>query len=171
MIPIDDLRRLTSSLTGAEFVRQVGPFVLLQYPDDKTLPLGDERKRTALISKMAVVRLSTEMKTKWPKLHAATLPPIGPNGGMLTIGRAPTHDVVLEDPSASKDHANIVYKNGKSELIDLNSMNGTFINSQPVKPNIANPLRDADVISFGGTQFIFYKSERFYEMLGGAPKP
>jgi pSer/pThr/pTyr-binding forkhead associated (FHA) protein len=61
----------------------------------------------------------------------------------VTIGRRPQNDIVIDSAAASAEHAVIVTHNNDSFLEDLNSINGTEINGQPVKKHF---LQDGDVI-------------------------
>jgi hypothetical protein len=158
---------LASSLGGAQFVKQVGPIVLLQHPPGAPLLDGADRKRTAVLSKMSMVRRSTEIKHDMGKLQVALLPPMSDWGGELKVGRTPSNDLILEDPSASKNHAVLTFRQGRCEITDLGSMNGSSVNGQMLTANVARALRDGDVISFGGTQFVFYTSARMFEVLSG----
>jgi hypothetical protein len=62
---------------------------------------------------------------------------------MVTIGRRPHNDLVIDDLAISGEHAIIITENGDSFLEDLNSTNGTQINGQPVRKHF---LRDGDVV-------------------------
>ena len=167
MFTLSELQKLASHLTGAQFVKQIGPIVLLQHAPGATLIDGAERKRTAVVSKMAMVRKSTEIRHELAKLQVVVLPPISASGGKLRVGRTADNDLILEDPSASKEHATIEYTTGRSQITDLGSMNGTSVNAQMLEANTARSLKDGDVISFGGVQFVYYTSARMFDVLSG----
>ena len=69
----------------------------------------------------------------------------------LTIGRAPTNDVVLADTSISRLHAELICsKNGKLFLIDCHSSNGTnLIRNGEKKPISQEFLITNDMLEFG----------------------
>ncbi len=46
----------------------------------------------------------------------------------LLIGRHDTCDVVLEDPTVSRMHARLFFRDGKWIVRDLESKNGTLVN-------------------------------------------
>ena len=50
----------------------------------------------------------------------------------VTIGRAPSNDVVLPDAGASGSHAKIVATGGELTLIDMESTNGTYVNEDRI---------------------------------------
>jgi hypothetical protein len=65
--------------------------------------------------------------------------------GLNTIGRLPDNDVVLEDPYVSRRHcAVLVHHGSNSELHDVASKNGTYLNGQ--KLSGPTPLASGDEI-------------------------
>jgi hypothetical protein len=50
----------------------------------------------------------------------------------ISIGRGDDNDVVIPHASVSRAHARLMRRDGGFELMDLNSTNGSFINSQQV---------------------------------------
>jgi hypothetical protein len=79
----------------------------------------------------------------------------------VSIGRAPDQHVVLDDPSVSKVHAQIVLDNGYWKVVNLLSSNGTFVNGKKV--SIA-PISDGDRLRFGQVELIF-KAGQLSQML------
>ncbi|HEX3723356.1 MAG TPA: FHA domain-containing protein [Nitrolancea sp.] len=69
------------------------------------------------------------------------------NQPRVRIGRYPNNDVVLDHPTVSAYHAEITLRpDGRHELVDRESRNGTRINGSPVRSAI---LRDGDQITVG----------------------
>jgi pSer/pThr/pTyr-binding forkhead associated (FHA) protein len=69
-------------------------------------------------------------------------------GSGIRIGRESRYcEIVLSDPKISRLHAEVVFFDGRTMLIDRNSSNGTFVNDKRVERTI---LRDGDIIYFGG---------------------
>lgn len=64
----------------------------------------------------------------------------------VLIGRSDFADIVIDDDFVSKIHAVLLLYSDALVLLDLNSANGTTVNSVKVKKTI---LRDDDVISLG----------------------
>jgi len=69
----------------------------------------------------------------------------------LTIGRRPTADIVLADSKVSRDHARIERTTSGVAIVDLGSLNGTFVNGERVSG--ARALRGGEEIVLGHTRF------------------
>jgi ABC transport system ATP-binding/permease protein len=73
-------------------------------------------------------------------------------GDIVTIGRAPSNQIVVDHPSVSAHHA-LLLRTGASYLLkDLNASNGTWINGDCVTDA---ELKDGDTIRFGSVTAIF----------------
>ncbi|HEY7795271.1 MAG TPA: DHA2 family efflux MFS transporter permease subunit [Gaiellaceae bacterium] len=68
--------------------------------------------------------------------------------GELALGREGT-DVLIEDPEVSRRHARVRPVDGKLEVTDLGSVNGTYVNGERVHE--ATLLADGDTFSLGQT--------------------
>ena len=53
-------------------------------------------------------------------------------GPQITIGRHPACEYILDEEAISLRHARISYKDGNWWLKDLNSKNGTYLNSEQI---------------------------------------
>jgi hypothetical protein len=99
-------------------------------------------------------------------LHIKTIPPraalinlddeseyrIDPDG-RTSIGRGLTsNDIELSNPTVSRRHAQIEYRDGRFVLTALQDTNGTFINDTLVRQRT---LRDGDEVRFGRARFQF----------------
>ncbi|MDR3676121.1 MAG: FHA domain-containing protein [Acidobacteriota bacterium] len=71
----------------------------------------------------------------------------------LVIGRDPSCDVVIAHPVVSKRHAEIVKQGGKSMIVDLGSINGTFVNGIRVK---RHELQELDRVVIGPSELHFH---------------
>ena len=72
---------------------------------------------------------------------------ISPEG--LTMGRADQRDIVLQDPAASRLHAEIVLRGNRFWIRDAGSANGLAVNDRRVQEH---PLVNGDVIRIGATE-------------------
>ena len=71
---------------------------------------------------------------------------IGPEG--LSMGREVGNGIVISSDQASRRHARILVVAGGHVLQDLDSTNGTFVNSKAVKEQ---QLRHGDVVRIAST--------------------
>jgi pSer/pThr/pTyr-binding forkhead associated (FHA) protein len=72
--------------------------------------------------------------------------------GKCVIGKAPDCDVVLNDPSISGRHVEVICGRGGARLTDLGSTNGTYVNDKRVSNA---DLVDNDTVRLGRTNFKF----------------
>jgi DNA-binding SARP family transcriptional activator len=73
-------------------------------------------------------------------------------GGRTTLGRSPECTIRMDDPEASRVHAEIVTVVDTFMVIDRGSTNGTFVNGEPVTRHV---LADGDEISIGSVTLRF----------------
>jgi S1-C subfamily serine protease len=71
-------------------------------------------------------------------------------GERFVIGRDPASDLVVNDERASRQHAYLrVYADGRAELHDMNSANGTFVNGHKLTGPVL--LQGGEMIQVGET--------------------
>jgi class 3 adenylate cyclase/pSer/pThr/pTyr-binding forkhead associated (FHA) protein len=81
------------------------------------------------------------------------------NVGKLTIGRAANNNLVLEDSSASRMHAEISMDDSLVVFVtDLNSTNGTFVNRQRISGTLR--LNVGDLVRIGQVVIQIMKQEK-----------
>jgi uncharacterized protein YraI len=71
------------------------------------------------------------------------------SGDVLTIGRAPDNDLVLDDPQASRYHARLIRRGDEVLVEDLGSTNGTLVSGRRIGDPHA--LQPTETIAVGGT--------------------
>jgi pSer/pThr/pTyr-binding forkhead associated (FHA) protein len=79
-------------------------------------------------------------------MDGLVLKEIGLNKERMTIGRRPSNDIQIDNLAISGEHAAVVTILNDSFLEDLNSTNGTLVNSQPIKKHF---LKNGDVVELG----------------------
>jgi transcriptional regulator with GAF, ATPase, and Fis domain len=76
--------------------------------------------------------------------------------GEATLGRDPANQVAVVDPSVSRKHCMFRPEDGRFQIKDLDSRNGTLVNGVPVKEEW---LRHGDQIATGDSTFVFLTEE------------
>ena len=71
-------------------------------------------------------------------------------GGLNTVGRNPTNDVVIHEASVSAFHAEISLDERGVIIRDLQSTNGTFVDDEPITEQ---EIRSGQVVQFGTVAF------------------
>lgn len=74
-----------------------------------------------------------------------------PIGDGLTLGRAQSSDIRVDDPFASSAHARIFPRGPFMYIEDMGSTNGTFLNGRQLRR--PEQLKVADVIRIGDTEY------------------
>ena len=84
----------------------------------------------------------------------------GPNAGsrfrldqpVTTAGRNPGSDIFLDDVTVSRRHAEFRLENGEFWVVDIGSLNGTYLNRKPVQSAV---LANGDEIQIGTFRLVF----------------
>jgi len=84
----------------------------------------------------------------------------GPNAGgrfvldrpVTAAGRHPGSIIYLDDVTVSRRHAEFRMENGNFSVVDVGSLNGTYVNREPVE---SAPLADGDGIQIGKFRLMF----------------
>lgn len=167
MMTVQELRGLSKRLTEAFFCKQVGPFVLVQKPPSPVmaqLALRMGAARTTMAKDIpSLERQQVALWLHFDALTVATLPPMR-HEDVLTVGRQPDCDLVVEEPSVSKRHAQICWHGPQvgCTVVDLKSSNGTFINAKELASGGEAHVRDGDLLGFGDATFAFLLAPTFY---------
>ena len=111
---------------------------------------------------MEECRMSDRVDTNDEQHQFALLVPLDGNAlsdhpvqaGLLSLGSSPDNDIHIHSQFVSRHHAQIVSNSSHAILDDLNSTNGTFVNSKRIK---RHALRNGDSITIGKHRFKFVK--------------
>ena len=84
----------------------------------------------------------------------------GPNAGsrflldrpVTSAGRHPNSDIFLDDVTVSRRHAEFRRENGEFWIVDIGSLNGTYVNRKPVQSAV---LANGDEIQVGKFRLVF----------------
>ncbi|MBI2824979.1 MAG: sigma 54-interacting transcriptional regulator [Planctomycetia bacterium] len=74
-------------------------------------------------------------------------------GQTVTVGRAPTNQIVIKDERCSRCHAEVFQSEGRWTLRDLDSRNGTIVGNGLVRGDYS--LSPGDIIHIGRSQLAF----------------
>jgi hypothetical protein len=86
----------------------------------------------------------------------------------VTVGRSPTSDLMFQNKLVSRQHAYFVVTATSQEcfLVDMESTNGTFVNTRRLRPNEPCPLSAGDEILFGHeVRMVYFSSRAFFKFL------
>jgi ABC-type multidrug transport system ATPase subunit/ABC-type multidrug transport system permease subunit len=101
------------------------------------------------------VRFLTGQETRFdasPRPAALTTAVVQFPGERLTLGRDESNDVVLDDPNVSRFHAEVLRTDGRIEIRDLGSRNGTRLDGELTR---RAPLDTGSEIGIGAYSLIF----------------
>jgi pSer/pThr/pTyr-binding forkhead associated (FHA) protein len=84
----------------------------------------------------------------------------GPNAGSrflldratTTAGRHPNSDIFLDDITVSRHHAQFQCINGEFRVVDVGSLNGTYVKREPVESAL---LANGDEVKIGKFRLLF----------------
>ena len=75
---------------------------------------------------------------------------------VFTVGRRPGNLLcITDDQFISGMHAELVWRNGQTFVVDKNSTNGTFVNDQKLTPGSEMIVNNGDRVKFGATTYLF----------------
>lgn len=106
--------------------------------EEFSLPLDELEEGKAIL----VVRRGPEAGTKFIL-----------DKDVVTCGRHPSSDMFLNDVTVSRRHAEIRRSDSEFSLVDVGSLNGTFLNRQRVENG---PLANGDEIQIGKFKLVFF---------------
>lgn len=74
---------------------------------------------------------------------------------VITIGRQAGIHLLIDHPSVSRRHAEIMYANAQYLLRDVGSSNGTFVNNARLSSDSVQALQTGDILRFGHVSYSF----------------
>ena len=163
MFSVKELRSFASRLGAREFRQQLGPFVLIQRPPDEDANVSMPT-RTVIRPKDLNVTAAPSLLFELDDLIVASLPPLEA-ADTLTVGRMPDCELVIDEPSVSRKHAQLkwIAAARRASVEDLGSSNGTRVNGHAIDGRVW--LRDGDDLTFGDARFCFLLTESLFANL------
>ncbi len=80
-----------------------------------------------------------------------------PETASVVVGRAPTSDFPIIDPTISRRHAQILRQDDRILVRDLGSSNGTYVNGERIE---SVELKPGDIVTFGKVKFRLEELDR-----------
>ncbi len=74
-------------------------------------------------------------------------------GERMLIGRSPDAEIFLDDVTVSRDHAQLVRRQGGWYLDDSGSLNGTYVNRRRID---SHRLEDGDELQVGKYKLVYF---------------
>jgi len=74
------------------------------------------------------------------------------DGSSQTLGRVSSNEIQLHDTEVSRQHAQVSRVDGQFTIVDLESSNGTFVNSDPIEQHV---LQTGDKVQLGQTLMLY----------------
>jgi len=126
------------------------------FPSASSMPAADAETEVGLVELMLntdnseTVPLKTILTHQGERLHELSL-----EQPRLMIGRAEDNDLCINSEKVSRHHALLVRHGAAAVVMDLNSTNGTYVNSHRIKDQV---VVHNDIIAIGNHHIRFIAS-------------
>jgi FHA domain len=98
----------------------------------------------------------------------------GPNAGsqfrldqpVTSAGRHLANNIVVDDITVSRRHAEFLYERGEFRVLDVGSLNGTYVNGEPIHSAV---LTTATRFGWGSSGWCFWWNWRQVDAVGVRP--
>ncbi len=121
-----------------------------------TTDIGGKALQRTLIDDRDDSSLKTELWLTVVEQKESRMMPM-PESGELTIGRAEDCDIILDNPSVSRNHAVLKIANGAVTVKDMDSANGTRIGGKRLPPDGEGPVPPGVAILIGGASLVVHQ--------------
>lgn len=75
---------------------------------------------------------------------------------VFRIGRERNYvDLLVDNPTVSRAHCNLIRRNNTYYLVDMDSTNHTYVNGVVLKPRQETCLGDGDELTLANEKFVF----------------
>ncbi len=91
-----------------------------------------------------------------------------PFADMITVGRTPNNDVVVDDVTVSRFHAFFREKGGRWIVCDSGSKNGTRLDAEKLEPRKEMSLTSGSRVRIGDVNLVFYTARDLFDVLSGS---
>lgn len=165
MSAVDRLEHYRSlALAGLdEYLQEAAPAALIRNkPTSDVSVTGEDGDEETLVG---IDVLQTADAAARMTVHPLEKKKGAPFSDMITVGRTPNNDVVLNDITVSRFHAYFKQK-GKSWVVcDAGSKNGTRVNGVRLEKRKEQPVEDGAQVRIGDIETTFHLRDSLYEIL------
>ncbi len=74
----------------------------------------------------------------------------------VSIGRAPSNDLIIGHVSISRRHARLTFESGQLMIEDLGSIDGTFIGGQRISPSTPSEVPENQILRLGDVEIVYF---------------
>lgn len=171
MLRIVDLSRMFP-LPYEALEARLGKFALVQRPPDPVLQkVATQLAHARTVSMAHRSRLAEQLTAMLHSFENFLVIGVGATTtpSEYNVGRIPTSQVVVQDPSASQRHAVLRWTgaDGTCFVRDAGSTNGTFVNAREIYQQEVL-LHDGDTLSFGDAHFLFLLTQTLHHQVDNA---
>lgn len=170
MSAVLELRNQAQAETADAFVERRGPVALLARPPPEALAratltlqgattLASHHKPNTLDELLVMLRAFRTLDVFFFKPSQSVQ--------VFQLGRGEGCAARVDDPSVSKVHASLIADGEDWRLRDERSLNGTFVNIEPVRTEKA--LANADLVTLGDVQLVFIHTRTLHSQLRAIP--
>ena len=164
-------------MTGREFeARYPHPFLVVgaAFASEEFLPFDTAEISTATLNttlRSLEVAAAADTARRSESESVSGIYPVvksehNPYSGRISVGRARTCDIVLAAGHVSKLHAHLLpLANGRWELRDADSMNGTWRNEEQLTSGERVPIYPGDMLRFGFVEAHFLAARGLHTRL------
>jgi two-component system, NtrC family, response regulator AtoC len=117
---------------------------------------GDKVLQRTLIDDRDDSSVRTELWLTLVEAKESRMMPM-PESGELRIGRAEDSDIILANPSVSRNHAVLKIRNGDVSVVDMGSANGTRVGGKRLPQDGEGPVPPGVAILIGGASLVVHQ--------------
>lgn len=160
-------------LGRAEFLREAAPAALVRRRGGATTAgsmnrgYGDDSDET-LVGNLDGDFASGVGPSSDLIVYGLNKKPGAPFADMITVGRTPNNDVVINDITVSRFHAYFKLRGAEWVVCDSGSKNGTFLVGVRLEKRKERNLVSGMPVRMGDVDVTFYIAEDLYDVLSGS---
>lgn len=151
-----------NTLTIKEFTNKYNhPFMvqIVEAPSPQQQEI--EHKATVVAKVQDIIKLSSnimEVINIYPVIKVKNK-----EDNKILIGRNASNDICINSVKISNSHAFFLHENENDYfLTDMNSTNGSYLNSSKLEPFLKYSVKNSDIISFADISFRFFSNNSTY---------